>query len=224
MGFPFPSQSNGFDEVYLNVLGGRNNYYSPSALLTGKMLFEYNENISLGLLCEYYLVEMRDEYSQNIQVAGKNISRRFLERLDIQTLPIAFIAEYSPADTPYKNYVGLGAGFSIGNIKWFENVNSDIYGDRRHSSEIYNDSPISPFVKMYFGVLLNFDKRNKKEFLGALHFEVSINYLFRSLKIYEELNKQYVKPPEEFNRRYFVLPFYLGLSAGISFNLFHRIN
>ncbi len=223
IGFPFPSQSKGFEDVYLNVMKGRGTYYAPSALLTGKFQIHYDDNLSFGLLCEYFLTEFRDFYTHSYSIAGESINRTFNETLDIKTMPLVFITEYTPALTPYRTYVGGGPGVSFDNIYWYEDVSSNLPGDKRRSGEIYNDTQVSLMLKFYLGVLLNFDKRDEREFLGALHFEVSINYIFRSLKIYENLNKQFVKPREEFNQRYFVLPFYLSLSAGISFNLFHRL-
>jgi hypothetical protein len=204
-------------------MGGEAIYYAPSALLTGKFQIHYSENLSFGLLYEYFLSEFRDFYTHNYYLVGEHINRSFNETMIIKTTPLVFLVEYSPVTTPYKTYVGGGPGISFDDIYWNEEVISNLPGDRRHSSIIYDDTHISSVIKLYLGVLLNFDKKDEKDFLGALHFEMSINYIFRSLKIYENLNEQFVKPQEEFNQRYFVLPFYLSLSAGISFNLFHRL-
>ena len=223
IGFPFPSQSSNFKEVYQNKIGGRNNYYSPSALLSSRFQIEVNKNLSLGLHLEYFASEFRDNFTLYYQIVGENIYRTFSEYLDIKSMPVILIAEYSPVTTPYKTYVGGGLGASFDDIYWYEEVNSNLSNDIRHSGVVYDKNPISPMIKFYSGVLLNFDKKKPRDFLGALHFEVSINYIFRSLNIYEKLNQQYVQPPEEFNEKYLFLPFYLSLSAGVSFNLFHPI-
>ncbi len=223
IGFPFPSQSGGFKDVYLNVLKGQNTYYPPSALLTVKFQLLFNSFWKFGIVWETFDVEFRDNYTHYFTIADETIYRSYNQRLDIRTSPLLLTVEYSPAITPYKSYLGAGMGVSFGNIYWYETVSSNLSNDIRKSGEVYNGSPISPAVKLYSGVLLNFDKKSERDFLGAVHFELSINYVFRSLKIYENLTKQYVSPPKEFYDRYFVLPFYLSLSAGISFNLFHKL-
>ncbi len=223
IGFPFPSQSKGFKDVYMNTLKGINTYYPPSSLLTIKFQLTYNRFLKLGVLWENFSTEFRDNYTHYFTIVGENIYRTYNQRLDIRTSPLLLIAEYSPALTPYKSYVGMGLGVSFDKIYWYQTVNSNLSNDVRKSGEIYNDSPISPAIKLYSGVLLNFDKKHVRDFLGAVHFELSINYVYRSLNIYEQLTKQYVSPPKEFYERYLILPFYLSLSGGISFNLFHQL-
>lgn len=223
VGFPFPAQSHAFKEVYKNNIGGRNNYYAPSALLSARFCVEYDSNLSFGVNYSYFLSEFRDNFTLYYQIVGNNIYRTFSEHLDIKAKPLVVIAVYSPVTTPYRSYVGGGVGVSFDKIHWYEEVNSNLSNDIRHSGVVYDKSHISPMVNFYLGILLNFDKKNPRDFLGALHFEVSINYIFRSLKIYEKLKQQYVKPPEEFDKQYLILPFYLSLSAGVSFNLFHQL-
>lgn len=223
IGFPFPAQSSEFNEVYYGELGGVNDYYSSSVLFTIKSQLPIGKTFDIGLLWETFSTSFRDFYFESFPYFGKNITRTYQQQIDANSMPFMFISEYSQARTKYRSYLGFGLGVSFDNINWYENVSSDFPNDFRKSGTRYEGSVVSPATKLYFGLLLNFDKKNPKEFLGALHFEVSINYIYRSLKIYENFSKYYLQPPEEFNQRYLFLPFYLSLTTGVSFNLFHQL-
>lgn len=223
VGFPFVSQSKEFTDIYKTYIGGTNDYYRPSALLGGRLQAEITESFDIGFMAEQFSVSIRDRFVISTLYFDDSITRQFNELIDVTQLPLLIFTEYVASKNMYNSYVGLALGVSYDKIYWHEEIKSNLSSDIRSTSDIFNRTLYSPAMKLYSGLKLNFDKKSKHDFLGAITFEASFNYIYRRIKIFEKLNKQYPKTVEEFTKTYFFLNNYLTLTAGISFNLYPEI-
>ena len=220
VGFPFPSQSVGFIDVYKSTVGGKNDYYRPSSLLSLKILVQAFPNFDLGVSIENFSSDFKDAFIDYYTINNKIVSREIKESLNDNSTPLMLLFQYTALRTSYTTYAGIGGGVSFDDIYWHEDVNSDIINDTRKSGDIYQNNTIAPAFKIYTGSSLDFDRKDQKEFLGAFHVEASFCYIFKKIKIFEKYNKIIKDPVDDLNSGYYVLPFYFSLSAGISFNLF----
>lgn len=223
VGFPFVSQSKEFSDVYKIHIGGKNDYYRPSALMGGRLQVELTEKLDIGFMAEQFSVSLRDRFLISTNYFDDVITRQFNEKIDVTQSPLLVFTEYTSSRVMYNSYIGFALGMSYDKIYWLEEINSNLGSDMRRTSEIYNGTQFSPATKLYTGVKLNFDKKSNRDFLGVISFEASFNYIYRSIKIFEKLNEQYSTKVEAYTNKYFFLNNYITLTAGISFNLYPEI-
>jgi hypothetical protein len=219
-GFPFPSLSPAFSDVYKSKLNGKNDYLKPSGLLSFKILVKPFDKLEIGMSMDILEVKLRDYYADFFEVNGKLQSIEISEAMDYNQFPLFLTCQYSPQNISYSSYLGVGLGLNFADLNWTEEVNSAIANNSRQGGEILNDNFVSPAMKFYAGTMLDFDKASEWDFLGAFHFEASFVYSFSNLKLFDKFNSLFNNPVPEFNQTYSFVPFYLSLSAGISFNLY----
>ena len=219
IGSPSGTGSKEFFNEYLSTFDISVNQFAVSPLISATAKMNAMEEWNFGIKADYFSAWANNSYSENEFVSGTYVTRAIDHKISLNTIPFTFIAEYVPVQLPYHSYIGAGAGLSFGTMTWFENINSSYSNDIRQTGTRFDENLIAPCLSIYSGVELKFDKKQNQELLGGVLLEVSYNYVFRQAKVFTGFKKQFVNPPASWDNSFRILPGYLGLMIGISFNL-----
>jgi hypothetical protein len=218
VGYPVGATSTGFFEGYQKILSGKATEFRMSPSLSISLTLPLNEKSGLRFIGEYSLANFSEEYSQSV-TTGHTGTRYISQNFTVNNLPFVIAYEFSPVASSYKTYIGAGLGASFGSIIWKESVYSSIEDDIRIGGEHFNKLLISPVARIYSGVELSFDKNPGNSFLQTLLLESTFNFFLRNADIFNAISKQFYKQPEDIGKSFTILPFYIGLNIGMTFNL-----
>lgn len=221
---PFTSNDDSFLNDYNTLIGGNKVVYhlTPAYSLIFKSNFQKGFRICLSL--DYFTSYFNDNFTQKFKLIDKDYYRNVISEFSIKNFPILLNYESIPSDNIYRNYYGIGLGMNLSSIYWNETINSDFSNDIRKSTNPINESVIYPAIKLYSGVELGFDKKNKNEILGGINIEASILYTFRKYMVFKDLKKQFKNYPDSWNQSVSLDRFQILLTFGLSLNLYHNTN
>lgn len=216
-GMPFSSGSQVFFANYLDEFKGNR---SDLELLP---LFGAGTKVRFGNYragAQFFVLNsnLQDSYSEVVQSEEFTGYREYAQSLEVTDIPIILTMEYIPYTSQFKSFVGGGAGFLLRNTTWFESIRSGIPLDRRTGGNIYEDTDMFPFFKIYSGIELGFDKKQEGSFLGSLVIEASYNYSIGGADIYSIVRRQFKPLAPDLSKKVNILPGYLVISMAITFN------
>jgi hypothetical protein len=135
-------------------------------------------------------------------------------------MPLVISAEFTPVISQFFTYFGAGAGLAASSVTWKETVNPET--DIRKGGTHFDKTMFSPVLRLYSGVELNFDDNSQKGFLGSLFLQADITYLFRQAEIFKAISSQHLGSASSnlpmASQTYTILPVYICLNIGVSFN------
>ncbi len=221
VGYPASVTANNYFEVYNEQLGGTKRILDSEINLGIGTKFPISDNIKIGLAGNFLKSGFNDNYQQKLELPTDTIFRTIEDRVDISTVPVIATLEFIPFNIlQFRSYFGLGGGIALSTVEWEEDVISTAPGDPRSGGEIYNESGIFPAGRLLAGVELGFDKRGEESFLGSLFFEIRYTMIFRKLEIFNKFLDQEYQALPEFADSYSMIPGYIGLNVGLSFNFY----
>ncbi len=207
-----------FFQEYKGYFGGRETVFSNSPFLGGGTKIEVNEHFRLGAAGGYFNSEIT-EAIQEVDTLGNSIFFSNHE-LKIKSIPIMATFDYLPFNmNQFRTYVGFGAGITLSEIRWEENVSVNEQRENEYGGVYYDEQAVVPTFRIYTGVELGFDKRKYDMFLGSLILEVNFTYAHRKVEIFKSLINKFEDTPESWNDSFLMAPGYLNLNLGISFNI-----
>jgi len=213
-----------FFETYNSVLGGSNTYFNNSPILGIGSKFDIKPNFKLGIGVELIKSNLNDTYFQEVSTIDYAGGRFVIDKLNLNSGSLIASIEYIPyKDWQFKTYVGAGAGFTFTQIFWDETVKSGIRNDFRVTGEYYDDSHLSPTLRLLMGLDLGFDEDFKRAFLGSLILEMRFTYTHRNIDIFSTFQKVYPYEVPEFNKNYLLQSTHLSLNLMVSFNFVHNL-
>lgn len=217
--YPFSADSKDFISFY-NTLFNRdliNFRYFP--LLDIGTKFQFWNNYRIGVDIQYFNANVRDNYAEEFYTTDEKGYRELEQNISLLSLPTCISLEYFSLNQQFRTYLGTGVGLDFSILKWNERLNSSIDTDIRKGGTHYNQLNIYPCVKFFIGTELGFDKFSKKKFLSSFIIETSFFYSFRTTDMFSIIAEQFEKLPEGIRSSYAILPYYLGLNIGLSFNI-----
>lgn len=216
-GMPFSSGSPAFFKVYRDEFKGYANDFKFTPYIGAGTKLRFGQ-YRVG--AQFYILNsiLQDSYSENLQTGGISGYREYAQTLDVTDIPIILSFEYMPYLMQFRTYFGGGVGFMMRHTNWLEAIRSNIALDRRVGGDIYEETDLFPFIKLYSGVELGFDKKSEDTFLGSLIIEASYNYSSGGADVFSKVRRQFVPQPEILNNSVNLLPGYFVLSLGLTFN------
>jgi hypothetical protein len=217
VGMPFSSGSNDYFATYLNEFKGNHSDLELLPLIGAGTKIRFGD-YRVG--AQFYVLSsnLQDSYSEIVESEEFSGYREYAQSIEITDIPIIFTFEYIPYTSQFRTYVGGGAGFLLRNTSWLESVRSGIPLDRRVGGNIYDDTDLFPFLKIYSGIELGFDKRPQDSFLGSLVIEASYNYSIGGADLFSIVRRQFVPQSPELNKKVNILPGYLVITLAVTFN------
>ncbi len=218
IGPAFGASASDFFEDYRKYIGG---YYSDfltqPAFCTGTKFF-ITDNIRAAAALSYIFSSVNESYTLEFESTMGRQTRLFSQKMDIQSIPVILSAEYFPYEEQFKTYIGAGAGLCYTKFKWKERVYSTLPEDKRTGGTWISEKSVFPAFRVFAAIDLGFDKPDKDSFVGSLIFEMRFTYFFREYKMFSEAAAQLEEKPDNHDRYYTIIPYYLGLNLGVSFN------
>jgi hypothetical protein len=219
-------QSQNFFEAYndstlrgKSTSTGLSKKFNYTYLFSFVLKFPFRENLRWCLTGEFFRASVEDGFLETYQSYDGIAYRSVSEYLSVSSIPLIFSIEYIPYKRQFANYVGFGLGLSVGKVKWAEGVSSTSVYSLRNSCIYYDKVIAVPCTRLYSGVELAFDDKNNQNVIYGLNIEAKLTYFLRYLNMFEKVKEKYKKYPSEWDNSYAIVPFYLGLSVGVSFNL-----
>ncbi len=215
------AESEDFFEHYKGILGGKKGEFTNYPLGGIGTKFQFWEHYRIGLEAEFCFTQLTDSYIQEAVTVDEKIIRSISQDIKITSIPLFFSFEFVPLNQQFRTYTGIGIGAVFSNITWNELLSSDI-SEKRHGGEHYNENSIFPAARLYAGLELGFDKDETENFLGSFIIELKYTMMFRKLKLFSGIANQFDELPENINNSFTILPGYLGLYIGLTFNFDRR--
>ncbi|MDX9789502.1 MAG: hypothetical protein WCZ17_00055 [Candidatus Kapaibacterium sp.] len=216
-GLPFSTGSPDFFSVYNNEFSSQTKDIKLRPLFAGGTKLRF-DNFRLGAQFHVYHFDLRDTYEEYNPTSTISNYRVYGQTMSISDIPIVLTAEYMPFVSQFRTYVGGGLGFLLRRTEWIETVRSDFPLDPRVGGLNYDDTDILPFLKFYSGLELGFDKHSEDTFLGSLMIEVSYNYSFGGVDMFNRVKKQFVPAEPRLDESYNIMPGYIAITLGLTFN------
>lgn len=218
VGFYNGGLDNGFFKVYKEDFNGKVTTFKTYPNVGLSFKYQYFPHWKFGISVDFLKSQLRDSYTELFE--GSNFKRDYVQSIDVSSIPFLFNIDLVPRELPYRTFVGAGVGLCLNKMSWTEKIDSKIPADTRRSSNIFSENFISPAAAMYFGVELDFDKEYKYSMVGGLILEGKILYIYRHKDYLSKVEQQFSKKNNNFNENYTILPFYFGLSIGVSLNFY----
>lgn len=219
VGSSFATSSKSFFDDYQKYLGGYPKTFNFSPIASIQIKFDLDTGYKISLAVDYFHTGFVDSYNNYVKSNQGFLLRNVGEKLEMDNFPVIAGIDVIPVDMPYKTYVGFGAGILVSKIFWKEDVSSPKENDTRLSGVKYDQTVLSPAIRLTTGLELNFDKKSERDFLKSLVAEARFSYLFRYVSIFEGIKDEDAGFKEIAEKSYAILPFYLGLYLGLSFNI-----
>jgi len=216
-GLPFSSGSTELFSVYNNEFSGRLRDYKIAPMIGVGTKVRYH-NYRYGVQAHFLTAILQDQYGETVQTTDISGYREYAQTINVKDIPVIGTIEYMPYFSQFRTYIGGGIGFLLRNVEWLEAIRSGIPRDRRTGGELYNSTDMYPFIKIYTGVELGFDKMSEDSFLGSLVIEGSYNYSIGNSDYFKSVKRQFQPSEPRLNNKYNMLPGYLIISMAVTFN------
>jgi hypothetical protein len=217
-GSSLPIFAQGFLKQYQDQMGGVKSEFQTYWGFGGSINYQIKENFRVSLNAEYIPNSLQDNFSQEDPV-HKGLWRNFYEDMTLTTIPIIITGQYYQFYEKYKSYFGTGLGISYSYFLWKELVSSPIRYDVRKSSTVYNSISFYPTLYTTFGVDLDWDKDRPDFFMKSASISSSLYFVMRYPRIFRNLESQIVPFPDEMKGGKGIMPFYLDINIGLTFNI-----
>ncbi|MFH1052161.1 MAG: hypothetical protein V1779_14680 [bacterium] len=221
-GYVFSAGSKDFFTNYRKFTGGKKNEFVFFPLGGVGTKFQFWKGYRVGLETEFFYTQMKDAYIEELPGYDKKDQRTISQDFSFKSFPSFITFEYIPLQQQFRTYTGIGLGVVFSEITWNELLNSSVPFDKRQGGEHYNEFGIYPSGRIYAGLELGFDKYETENFVGSFIIEVKYTAMFRNAAIFKEIAEQFEQIPEGINEEYSILPGYLGLYMGLTFNFNRR--
>lgn len=217
-GYPFPSKSYEFFDTFSEHFGSERNVVKSSPLLYFSFKGEFLKGFRFGAIVEYYNLFFNESYLQFYEDSFEQGYRSISQDIQMNNLPIYFNFEYLPYSLPYKSYAGIGIGINLASVNWNEDLSSGLIAEKRKGGNHYNNTFISPSVKIYSGLELKFDRESVSSFVNSLVLELAFNYSYFNKDFFQNVRNQFTPIPEELIESYNIVPYTLALNLGVAFD------
>lgn len=217
-GSSFPALTSGFLEQYNEQLGGIKMEFQTYWGFGGAINYQIDEKFRVSLNSEYIANTLQDNFIQEI-TGYKGLWRTFSEDINLSTIPITLSLYYYQFFEKYKSYGGLGLGVSYSAFKWKENVISPLQNDTRIGGTIYNSIDFYPTIRAELGLDLDWDRDHPNVFMKSVSLSANFYYIIRYPRVFANLENQISPFPEEMKGNHGIVPFYIGLNLGLTFNI-----
>lgn len=221
-GYVLSSGSKEFFIHYKQFLNGNKTDFVFYPILGVGTKFQFINKFRFGLETEFTYAQMKDAYIEELPGYDKKGFRAISQDFSIKSFPSFFTIEYIPNQQQFRTYFGVGLGTVFSDIKWNELLSSSDPFDKRKAGEHYNEFGIYPAGRLYAGLELGFDKFESENFVGSFILEIKYTAMYRYLQIFSSISNQFEEIPEGIKNDYLVLPGYLGIYAGLTFNFNRR--
>lgn len=213
--------SEGFFESYQSDLfKGKANSFKSGVQFHGAIKWQHSAFHYLGVSVDYFQSKIQDLYTfEGISSRGFPFTRNYGQSIIVNTIPIFLTWEYLPIISQFQSYYGIGAGLSLGDITWWEQIQSDLYQDKRIGGKHIDENVIAPAIKAYTGVKLGFDDKKQKNLLNSLTLEVSAIHIHRNTHFFSRVKDQFDENSDILNKKTIIIPFFISIAAYISVNL-----
>jgi len=223
-GYVFFAGSKDFFTNYHRFTGGSKSEFIFFPLAGVGSKFQFWKKIRIGFETEFFLSKMKDAYIQELPGYEEKGHRAISQDFSLKSFPSFVTFDYIPMQQQFRTYVGLGAGAVFSDIIWNELLQSSDPFDKRQGGEHFNEFCVYPSARIHAGLELGFDKYGKDNFVGSFILEVKYTMMFRYISIFSGISEQFEEKPEGINKEYSVLPGYLGIYMGLTFNFNRRSN
>ena len=223
-GYVFSAGSKEFFNSYKKYMAGNKSdfIYFPLAGVGTK--FQFWQKMRIGFETELFFTQMKDAYIQELPGYDKKGYRAISQDFSFKSFPSFITVEYIPQQQQFRTYSGFGVGVVFSEIIWNEVLSSSDPLDKREGGEHYNEINVYPAGRFYAGLELGFDYDRKENFVGSLILEVKYTMMFRNISIFSSIANQFDEIPDGINDELSILPGYLGIYAGLTFNFNRRAN
>jgi hypothetical protein len=220
-GFVLFSESQNFFDQYKNVLDGTKSDFNFFPLASVGTKFQLWKSFRTGFDIELSYAQMKEAYTRNLKITLDGY-RSYSQTIRINSIPVIFIFEFIPIQKQFRTYSGVGIGFVYRNITWNELIISSDPYDKRKDGQHYNETEIIPATRIYAGLDLGFDKEKIEKLLSSFFIEIRYTCSYRKLSIFNSIEKQFTEVPSKIFDKTSIIPGYLGLYFGLSFNFKRR--
>lgn len=218
VGVPYSSGSHDFFSVYNNELSGKKKDFKLSTIIGAGTKIRFEAPVRYGIQTLLLQSSLQDAYDETVETPEQSGARYISQTINIRDIPIIFTLEYMPYVTQFRTYIGGGIGFLMRRMEWLETVRSNIPLDKRTGGTNFDATDYYPFIKIYSGVELGFDKMSDENLLGSLVLEASYNYAAGSSDFFGSVKRQFVPQEPRLNQNYNLLPGYIILSVAVTLN------
>ncbi len=219
-GFVNGALDNGFFKVYKEDFKGVKQSFSSYPLFGLSFKYQYFAHWKFGISGEAINNYLHDNYTEYINEPELITTREYIQNISVNSIPLLFTIDLVPRELPYRSFIGTGIGICLNKLKWTEEINTHYTNDIRRGGKVIDENFISPAINFYAGVELDFDKDYKYSIVGGLIIEGKVLYIIRDKEYFKNISKQFSKKYNNFNKNYTILPFYFGLSIGVSLNFY----
>ena len=218
-GIVLGADAENFFDIYQKELGGIKDRFRFTAIFGAGTKIQIFENIRLGLNAGFYEASINDGYTREVTVDEEKLTYVYDQKFKSRSIPLFISFDYLPFMTnQFRTFTGIGGGMEYNEITWNETLTSPDQFDIRDGGEHINDKYFWPYLRVFTGIELGFDKRNIHTILGSLVIELSYSHTFKQIKIFEDLQEEFREPPSSFFENYSLLNGYLSLNIGLSLN------
>jgi len=211
--------SESFFNDYQKYLSRNIREFKVTPVVSASIKFDLDTGYRACISVDYFRASFNDSFQDSVRAFSSLMYRSIYEKFVIDNYPVIFSVEYHPVNTPYKTFLAFGAGIIISKILWEESVSSPKEDDSRDGGIQFDKTILSPALRLTSGLELNFDRKTDRDFLKSLVAEARFNYLFRYVSIFKGLEAEDTKFKPIAAQSYAILPFYIGLYLGLSFNI-----
>ena len=222
LGYPFIAESQEFFEYYMSVLGGVKEEFKFYPIGGIGTKFQFWNHSRVGIEAELFFVQLNDSYIQEVVNIDEKIIYSITQDVKVTSIPAFITYDFIPNNQQFRTYAGGGLGAVFSTIVWNENLSSTDPYDKRKGGEHVNETNIYPAACIYTGLELGFDKNKTKNFVGSFTIDIKYTYMFREEALFSVIAEQHNKKPEKINEIFTILPGYLGLYIGLTFD-FNRV-
>jgi len=223
VGTTYGANAGSFFKDYKTYLGGYYNDFKTEPSLTVGTKVVINENFRLTASTSYIYSYLNESYNQKFKSSKGDESRYINQRIDIKSTPVFVSLEYFPYKEQFKSYIGGGVGLCYTGINWVEKVFSTYETDSRKGGIHLSENGLKPAFTIFAAIDLGFDKRPEETFIGSLLLETKFSYFFRKYRMFSKLAKQLRDNKGDFDNFYTIIPYYIGLNMGVTFNFVRKI-
>lgn len=217
VGLVYGGYSEQFFNGYTKTLGGSKTEFDNSPTIGATLKYQILDSWKVGINASYVHSKLLDSYTQNVYKTQLVGTRSIIQNLFIKTTNFVALLEIMPYNQQFRTYSGLGAGISLSDINWNEQITTTVQNDTRKSGSIIQEKSIYPVFKIYTGTELLFDKTRFNSLTAGLIIEIAYTYIYRKTGVYNSIAKQFENPPEYFYKDIFVYPSYITFSMALSF-------
>lgn len=218
--------SSAFFDDYALYFGGKKLSFPLSPAFGASVKMELLPNIRFGIGCEYFSADFTDNYSQPVFLnpsdtmpfANREISQQYSFAMNT----VLLTTDYIPVATPYRTYVGVGAGAAFGHVQWTEAVHSTDLHDKRIGGQYLNENVVGPSGVLYAGVELAFDRRKYDGDLMLLTIEARYTVVGVGRPVFAKAARQFAALPSHWNESKPIGASGLTLQLGLTFEFVPR--